>query len=408
MDRSNSLISSENRRPILFYTLCIYAAMWLLASVHSAIGTYQTAIIDAFSLESSQKGLPSSTLSLFTILTFAVVLLTTGRFKKIAALTLGLALGCISLTGVLFAWNSPFGLFLALIAVAGIACGAIDSLNSAVINELYPGKSGVMCLLHATYGLAGFSMPFLLKLLFREHPEINGPFPYGTWRSAFALIGGAMGVLCAALLFLKFRYKDKIEAAPRQDQRISRAMIKQVLGAKALWPILISSVLGGMYMNSLLVWTPRFIEFGHSGASYKDWALPVVYLSITVSRLLMSFIKPKLGKTLKLLMPFAALFLLAAILVKAPLIALVFVFLSVFCYAPVIPFQVTMAGEALPERRFVVTIILMFVMMLGQTVISPIIGLAESAWGINGAMYIAALMMALSWAAAMFIKEAGN
>ncbi len=393
-----------NKRAILFYTLCIYAAMWLLASVHSAMGTYQTAMIDAFSLENSQKGLPSSALSLFTILTFAVILLTSGRFRKISALITGLALGWASLTAIPLAGSGSFPLFLSLIAVAGIACGVTDALNSAVVSELYPGNGGVMCLLHATYGLAGFSMPFVFSLFVKERPEANSVFPVGTWHTAFMSIGCVMGVLCLILLFIRHRYNNEIEQAPAPDQRISRAMIKQVLGTKRLWPLFLSSVFGGMYLNTMLVWTPRFIGFGHGGQSYVNWALPCVYLAITVSRLIMSVLKPSLTRTLRLIMPFSAAFLLAAILVKNPLLALAFVFLSVFCCAPVIPFQVTLAGEMLSERRFVVTVSLMFVMMLGQTLIAPLIGLAESAWGISSALYLAAAAMLLSWCAMLRVK----
>ncbi len=393
------------RAGIIFYTVCICFGMWVLAGVHSAIGTFQSDMIDSFSLVESQKGLPSSMLSCFTILTFVAVMFLAGRARKISILITGLALGFVSLCLIQLLNVHSFTLLLVLLSAAGIACGAIDSLSSAVISELYPGKSGIMCVLHALYGLSGFSMPFLFKLFIKPKPWVNGSYEVGTWRAAFASLGACMLALFVMLIVLKRLYGDGIEEKPKKSERVRAAMVKQVLSEKRLWPLYLSSVLGGMYMNTMLVWTPRFISIGHGGEKYLSWALPCVYLSITLSRLTMSWIKPPLARTLKGMMPFAALLLAVAILVKSPLAALIFTFLSVFCYAPVIPFQVTLAGDVLPERRFIVTVSLMFVMMLGQTVIAPVIGLAESRWGINAALYLAAAAMALSWIAALFIKN---
>ena len=96
---------------------------------------------------------------------------------------------------------------------------------------------------------------------------------------------------------------------------------------------------------------------------------------------------------------------MGAILVKSPLIALIALFVSIFFLGPVIPFHVTIAGEMMPENRFVVTVSLMLIMMLGQTVASPLIGKAESLWGINNAMYIAAGAVFFSWLASLMIRR---
>ncbi len=379
------------------YTLCIFIAQWLLASVHSAVGTYQTEVIAQYGLEDSAKGLVSSTLGLFTIATFTAVLFLTGRFKKAHMLAFGLTLGSVSLClcamGVV---SRVFGLLLCLIGLTGVCCGAIDSLCSAVLSELYPGKGSVMCLFHATYGCAGLAMPFVFSTVGSRALSKMG------FRSAYVLTGLLTLLLCV-LLFAVLR-RGIPEEKPAKEERVNLALLKEAAGEKRLLPVFISAILGGMYLNTMLVWTPRFIVFGHGGESLERWALPCVYLAITLSRLLMSLIKPDMRKTLKLLMPFSALGLVAAILIKQPVAALSCVFISLFCCAPVIPFQVTIASNMLPKRRFIVTLSLMFIMMLGQTVIAPVIGAAESAWGINAAMGIAAGAMALSWLAALRIK----
>lgn len=391
-------IKKNTARGVLLYTLCIFMAQWILASVHSAVGAYQTAVIGAYALEDSAKGLVSSTLSLLTIITFAAVMFLSGRARKSRILLFGLALAACSLclitvNGV----ERSYGLLLFLIAFAGIGCGCIDSLGSAVLSELYPGKGSVMSLYHATYGCAGLMMPFVFQLL-------NGQGVFGSlgFRGAYAFVGALalvpLAVMAAGVL------PAYAENAQDPNKRASLGLLKQTLSEKRLLPVFVSAILGGMYLNTMLVWTPRFIVYGHGGAAYEKWALACVYLAITLSRLLMSILKPNMRKTLWLLMPFSALGLLAAIWVKQPLWALVCVFVSVFCCAPVIPFQVTIASDMRPQNRFLITLALMFIMMLGQTLIAPVIGAAESAWGINSAMYIAAGAMALSWTAALKIK----
>ncbi len=391
-------IRKKAARGVLVYTLCIFMAQWILASLHSAVGAYQTEVISAYALEDSAKGLVSSTLSLLTIITFAAVLLLSGRVQKSRMLLFGLALAACSLCLIaLKGVERSYGLLLCLIAFAGIGCGCIDSLGSAVLSELYPGKGSVMSLYHATYGCAGLMMPFVFGLL-----SGKGVFGGLGFRGAYAFVG-MLALLPLAVMALGVLpgYREGRQGPAR---RVSPGLIGQTLSEKRLLPVFASAILGGMYLNTMLVWTPRFIVYGHGGAEYEKWALACVYLAITLSRLLMSLLKPNMRKTLWLLMPVSALGLLAAIWVKQPLWALIFVFASVFCCAPVIPFQVTIASDMLPEKRFLITLLLMFIMMLGQTLIAPIIGAAESAWGINSAMYLAAGAMALSWIAALRIK----
>ncbi|MBR4428726.1 MAG: hypothetical protein IKS78_05150, partial [Clostridia bacterium] len=145
----------------MLYTVCIYTGMWVLASVHAAIGALQTEVIDYFSLRDSVKGLPSSVVSGFSIVAFLCVLFTAGMFRKSRILALGLGIGAAALCLIII--PVPFSVFIALLCVVGLSTGVIDSLSSAVISELYPGKGSTMCLLHATYGCAGLAMPFLFK-----------------------------------------------------------------------------------------------------------------------------------------------------------------------------------------------------------------------------------------------------
>ena len=383
------------RKGIMLYTVCIYTGMWVLASVHAAIGALQTEVIDYFSLRDSVKGLPSSVVSGFSIVAFLCVLFTAGMFRKSRILALGLGIGASALCLIII--PAPFSVFIALLCVVGLSTGVIDSLSSAVISELYPGKGSTMCLLHATYGCAGLAMPFLFKWAL-DSGNLS-------WRAAYLIIGLFMAALFATEISVSRRFSPVIEPRVKARKSVTLRALLRVMSDKRLLPIYVSAFLGGVYLNTMLVWTPRFIEFGHGGARYLSWVLACVYLAITAARLAMSALKPDMLRFLKCGMPVTAAALVGAILVKPPVIALALLFVSVFFDSPVIPFHLTIAGGIMPEDRFVVTVSLMFTMMLGQTVASPLIGKAESLWGINNAMYIAAAAMLGAWLAALMIRK---
>ena len=386
---------SSNRKAVLLYTICIYAGMWILASIHSAAGALQTEVINVFSLRDSVKGLPSGVVTGFSIVSFLCVLFTAGRFFKSRMLALGLGIGAAALCLIIL--PAPFAVFIALLCVVGLSAGVIDSLSSAVISELYPGKGSTMCLLHATYGCAGLVMPFVFKWTMS-----SGSLG---WRSTYLIVGLCMGLVFVGEFIVSRRFSSMIEAPTDKTRRVTPGLLLKVLLNKRLLPIYISAFLGGIYLNTMLVWTPRFKEFGHNGEEYLTWVLACVYLAITVSRLAMFVLKPDMILFLKCGMPVCAVALVGAILVKSPLIALIALFVSIFFIGPVIPFHVTIAGEMMPENRFVVTVSLMLIMMLGQTVASPLIGKAESLWGINNAMYIAAGAVFFSWLASLMIRR---
>ena len=373
--------------------------MWLLASIHSAVGTFQTATIDYFDLKESIKGLPSSIVSFCAIAAFILVMTQIGRRKKSRMLLWALIFGAAALC--LIVLKMPFALFAAMMAAVGLCTGVIDSLASGVVTEMYPGHGGLMCLLHATYGMAGFCMPFIFRIERLTGGEDG-------WKNAYLLIGLMMLGVWTVLLFTVRKYGSSLEAEPETKDIIRPASIKRVISSMRLLPLFASSILGGMYLNTILVWTPRLMEFGKDSQLLSTWVLPAVYLGITVSRLLMSVLKIGMRRYLIVFLLVSAIAILAAILMHSGIAVLIAIFVSIFGYGPTIPFELTLAGKEMPQDRFVVTVSMMFVMMLGQAIASPLIGMAESAWGIESAMYIALATLIGCWIAATQIHKNDN
>ena len=379
------------------YSICIYLSMWLLAGIHSAVGTLQLEMAQAFSLDGASTGVPSSVLSFLATIAFVLSLFIAGRFRKSAALAFGIMLGGAALCLVMP--SESYYMFVLMLGCAGFATGIMDALNSSVISELYPGNGRLMSLLHAVYGLSGMSMPFVFNLMLKAG---------NSWKSAYLMIGIAMlalaGIVCALLRV----YNNVLEAPPDASERISFKLIKEVGAVRELHPLIISMLLGGMYLNVMLVRAKGFIVLGHAGEKYSAWVVSVIYLGITLCRLLLSAINPDMRRVLKRLTPFSALALLLAIIIKDPLASLIMCFVSVFCYAPCIPFTLTLAGQLYAKRRFVVTVALMLALMLGQAIISPVYGWAEAAFGADKAMLTALVCIIACWVCLMFIKNNDN
>ncbi|MBR4236427.1 MAG: MFS transporter [Clostridia bacterium] len=376
------------------YSICIYLSMWMLAGIHSAVGTLQLDVSEAFSLTGAATGVPSSLISAFATAAFVMSLFTAGRFRKSKVLFSGLLSGGIALCLILAV--NAYSLFLMLLCCVGLATGIMDALNSSVISELYPGSGRRMSLLHAFYGLSGMSMPFLFNAMLKAG---------SSWKTVYLTLGVLMLALAVFLYTVSQIYKNSIEAEPDISERISFKMVKEIAKVRELRPLIISMLLGGMYLNVMLVRTKGFIVLGHEGAKYSAWVVSVIYLGITLCRLLLTALNPNMRKILQRMMPLSAVALLLAILVKNPLAAMIMCFISVFCYAPGIPFSLTIAGQIYPERRFVVTIALMLSLLLGQTIISPVYGWAESVLGANSAMYTALVCVIGCWVCTLFVKS---
>ena len=388
-------ISETAQKSSMPYTLCVFGAMWALATAHSAMGVLQTDIINEYELTEAVKGLPSGFVTGFSVLAFFVMLFAVKHLKKSTMLKAGLLTGCI--TFAFLRLNMPFAAYLCILALNGFTLGCVDALNSPVISELHPGKGGFMCALHAVYGVAGFVMPFVFNALLKSA---------SSWRSVYTVIA-AIEMLVCVCMFCVTR-KPVNEILPNGDKRGIIQIIKEIFSVKPLIIVFPAMFTCGLYLNGVLVWAPRFMEFGLKNEQLGAIILSAVYLGIALSRIVFSIVKVNMVAVLRVLTIAAAAILALGVLIANPVIGLICVFLSAACFAPVIPFLLTVADGMITNNRFYTTVVLMLVMMAGQTAFSPIYGKAETILGSANAMYLTALMALLCWLCTMLIKRDGG
>lgn len=381
-----------NGKRLIAYTVCVFLGMWLMASVHAAMGGLQTAMIDAYSLSDSGKGAPSGTMTLFSVIAYFAVLLLIGRVHKAAMLLASALIAAVGLLPILF--DLPYGLFLAALAAVGAGVGLTDALASSTVNDLYTGSAGarVMCALHATYGLAGFVMPFLVRAMTGAGVG---------WRSVFMTLGVGELFAAAAILAVTRGHAHELEGST-EVRPVAVSDVKSYFGNRRLVGFSVVMFMVGLYLNGVLVWTPRYMELG-LGSELSAFALPAVYLGLTLSRLMMAFVRVPMMKYMRTAQPLGGVCLAVAVLTRSPAASLAMIFLSSFAMGPVIPFTLNLAGREDERKRFMITILAMLIMMAGQTVYAPIYGKAESVFGAANALLLTAGVQLLTGVAAALV-----
>lgn len=383
------------RKRVMLYTVAVFMAMWLLASVHAAMGAFQTSIIDEYALESSSKGVPSGVATVFSMIAFATVIVTVGRIRKAAILIFGTLFSAIGL--ILLKFNSPYGVFLILEGLLGFASGSVDALASATVSDLHSGREGAryMCALHAVYGIAGFAMPFIIQ-------AVTGSGM--TWRNAYLVIAAGELLACAALFATSRGHMKDLEIPAAEENRFSLRTLKRVFSNRSLCTFDFCMLMIGMYLNCMLVWTPRFMEYGFE-SDLKTLALSGVYLGVALSRVLLAFVRVDKRRYLRTALPLAALSLLVSILTKNDWVALSGIFLSAFFSGPAIPLTLNMAAGVMPKDSFIINVSTLFMVMLGETICAPIFGKLETLYGVKNAMVLGAVFLTLSWVGNLLLPK---
>lgn len=381
-----------NGKRLIAYTVCVFLGMWLMASVHAAMGGLQTAMIDAYSLSDSGKGAPSGTLTLFSVVAYFAVLLLIGRVHKATMLLAGALIAAAGLLPIHF--ELPYAMFLVVLAAVGAGVGLTDALASSSVNDLYTGPAGarVMCALHATYGLAGFVMPFIVRAMTGAGVG---------WRSVFMALGVGELVAAAAIFAVTRGHARELEGGT-MVQPVTALDVKGYFRNRRLVGFTVVMFMVGLYLNGVLVWTPRYMELGLE-SELSAFVLPAVYLGLTLSRLMMAFVRVPMMKYMRATQLLGGVCLAVAVFSRSSLVSLGMIFLSAFAMGPVIPFTLNLAGREDEKKRFMITILAMLIMMAGQTVYAPIYGKAESVFGARNAFLLTAGVQLLTGVAVALV-----
>ncbi|MCY0992202.1 MFS transporter [Nannocystis sp. ILAH1] len=186
----------------------------------AVLGVAWPSLRAAFSLPQAALGAPLAALAVSYFLS-GLAAGSLMRRAGIGALLAG-STAIVTLAVAGFASAPSFGVFLAAACIGGFGSGAIDAALNAYVAHNFGARH--MTWLHAAYSLGAALGPALMTaVLARE----------AGWRTGYAVLAGALGVLAVAFILTRRRW-DEGAAATAPDAATSTASAEQDAGPHVL------------------------------------------------------------------------------------------------------------------------------------------------------------------------------
>lgn len=150
----------------LFTSYFVFACNGMLAL---SIGSLMPFIADARNLSYEVCGLLVSLHSVGNFLSSFLVGAFAEKIGRKRSILIFNAFFALSYLIILLSGNIP--LLVAAFVMTGLARGATSNFGNTVVNNLAPGKAGVLNGLHAMFSVGAFLFPVLLMMITRTNPE---------------------------------------------------------------------------------------------------------------------------------------------------------------------------------------------------------------------------------------------
>ena len=310
------------------FTVSIFLALFLFAIINSSLGVLLTHYIDHYGLTESQQGLPASLLNVGCITALVTSMWVMGRVRKPRLMWIASA----ATVALLIPLGLPpaFALYAALFLLLGITVGYTDTMSSSSIADMYDGKNAVavMCALHAVFGVAGIIAPLSFNAL------INAGLPWNGIYVVLLCVGAAMLMYIIPVNASRARQTTVQSTA---GQKITREGIARFFKNRINLIIIISLFMYGLYLSAITIWIERYISVGLGSAGYGALSLSLFWLGLTLSRLIVPFIRIGPVKFTRWSALLASALLLTGIALNNALLMCVISALTGLCSGAVIP-----------------------------------------------------------------------
>ncbi|MCR4621910.1 MAG: MFS transporter [Clostridiales bacterium] len=364
------------RRPA--YTVFLLLSMTLLSTLFALQGILLSSIINEYGLTASDQGVPNLAAFAGGIAALLVTFVFSHRIPKWPALIVSLAL--CGLAVLCLRLSEGWALFIAVWCVLGFGMGLMDTLLSACMAQLYPGRlqARMMCFLHTAFGIASAGTPVLFGELLK-----NGM----PWKAVYLFPAGFAVALAVAALAAGVHRLDSEKTQVR-----AAASLTAVRDAK-LWFLMAGACFHGVFLSGLNTWINRFSEV----YCLSEPVLPpmtFMFAGLMCSRVLIPFLPLKTDRYVQYAGFCAGAALFGGILIPSILSPCILV--SGFLFGAMLPCMLSLACERIPSQTLTCTTALMLSLYIGQSVSSPIIGALEAAFSLRSAMALCCVCMALT------------
>ena len=379
------------------YAVCIFLSLFFFAIINSTLGALLTETINHYHLVESQQGLPVSMLNIGCIAALISSLWIMGRVRKPHLVWIASTASVLLL--VPMGLPPSFAVFTAMFLLMGLAVGYTDTLASSIIADLYNGKRAavMMCMLHATFGMAGIVSPLAFQSMMQAGLSWNGVY------TVLFFVGVAF------LAYIVPVSVSQARSAPAQhasSQRLTLAEIGRFFKTRASVMLLCAIFFYGFFISAIAIWVDRYVRVGLGSAELGALSLSLFWLGLAASRLISPLLKVK-PATLIYWSAFSTAALVAAGIAtgSAPIMCAASG-LGGLLSGSIIPMLIHIACQQYKSNTLMATTFLLLGLYVAQSICPPMMGVIASSAGLTAAMWVAPIAVTLCGFAAWMVEKA--
>ena len=389
------------------YAAGIFLALFYYATLNNTHGPLLSDIINHYGLNEAQKGMAVAAQNTGSIIALISSLFVVGRVAKPYLLCASVAICALLMIPI--GLPPAFIAFVGLFVVLGIAAAYVDSTASSAIADLYEGKTAVrmMCALHAVFGMAGMVMPLAFQALMNNALTLNGVTFTVSWNGVYFAVF-AFGALLSAYIIPVSVRRARAEAAgsDMRAQKMSLNGLTRFLRDRVMLLILAAIFVYAFFFSGFTIWIKRYISDLLGDDNIGSLALSVFWVGMTASRLLSPFIRLSPIAQIRWFSLAAALVLAIGLLVSNAAVICAVSALTGLLAGAAIPLAIHVACERFRENTMMASAFILLVLYVAQIVCPPLMGIAETQFGLRWAMMVCPAALAMCGGVLCFIRRA--
>lgn len=376
-------------------TLSIYLLMMAYAFSNTMIGPLLPHMIDHYRLDLGQGGFMVTLQSIGGILAILIGGFLADIFKKSRIVIIGFSLYFI---GLLVAGSAPsYAILLFSFFVIGVS-RMVDTVLNAYIADLYPEKrSTYLNLLHSCFGIGAFLGPLFVQVLLEGER---------TWNQTYRLL--SFGCMALLLFFVLWIPKTPDIIQQESNLILGKKNFKDLLTSRTMWILCSIMFLYSGHQNGISVWLPMYMEsYLNASPALSGMGLSAFWLGIIAGRLGASFLPPSLKgkKFISIGSLLGGLLLGTGLLLKLPVVLIVFSGFTGLLTGAIIPMLVAMACDKHPQNSGTASSMIFISGTLASMVLPWSIGKIADKIGFQAGMSLTAIPLIFIFVMTMFMAD---
>lgn len=377
----------------------LMALFALGSAINATIGVFLSYYIEEYGLVAAEQGACGSAQSLGFLLSVVASAFLLKKLEKPKVVLLMAGIMAIVLPGL--GMKPPFVLLLALYAIFGLSYGAVDSLSSSLLSDVYPGHSAEKIgKLKAVYCLGGVLAPLIFQAVLRTGVKWN----------RILSVSGFVGI--AVFFYFAFVSMPRLpqrEAKNEKAESMDLSDFAEFFRAKGVVAALIFAMIYNGHMSGQTVWIIRYISEYMGEKAWAGYSLSLFWIGAFAARMIFPQ-RMKSHRRLLLTGTLAsfALYMAGIASGNGKLMCLMMLPIGI-AEGAVIPVIVDYACSLKREKSAVACASVMLATNIGSVIFSALIGQVISVRGATtGILLLPASALICGMIAAIFRKEEGR